>query len=288
MMDENEQKKEGKLGWKAIVGAVIIIGLALFFLLKVGIIGGDKRSEETNSPVTAYEVGTDTIPSIPYVVGERELVSDETDTNLYVCEYKSETTQEDIVAYATTLRDDYEYSIIKNDGDEAAGTLELGAKSVDEGMLLILRIEYTPEGYTLVIVKGGGDILDKITEDEESVSYDSDKVYRNGSDTVPLLEAVVGGREVAEPTITNKDGAEFTEFVYTLEDSSGDVESYTKALEKDGFITFFNEVKAVGMGATSLGKVSNDEGKIITVAINYQNDRCTINIIKQDGDEGDF
>lgn len=109
-----------------------------------------------------YEMGSDVIPSINSVVGEREVTGVETSTNngIKVKQYSYSSTSvfDDLWAYASMLMEDGWLVTQDIDLNVVPGTGELGRNSVDEGQILLLFFSYEENGYTIRITKGEGTI----------------------------------------------------------------------------------------------------------------------------------
>jgi len=111
------------------------------------------------------KIGKDEVPSVKYILGEERKVigvSSSVEKNgvvKKVIEYSVAKDQNsEMFQYAQALYDDYGFvNITDNDFTGSTGTdFEFAKESVEEGCLVIVRIDYDLEGYTITLVQGEG------------------------------------------------------------------------------------------------------------------------------------
>ncbi len=110
--------------------------------------------------LTKYDMGDDAIPSINSLVGERKVKSVQSSTSDGVSvkqyQYASDAVYDDLLAYVKKLMEDGWLVTQDIDLNVVPGSGELGAKSVEEGQIIMLSFTYDDAGYTIKITKGKG------------------------------------------------------------------------------------------------------------------------------------
>ena len=134
-----------------------IIAIILVTAVITGLLCGCKKKGTDISE--NYEIGPDRFPSITFVLGERELVSEkkEGDTLCYV--YKTnETGNMDIYEYMSYLIDNCGGVVTSalNEGEE--GSCELAMESDEDGYVVVISFEYKADEYTVKIKRIAGKI----------------------------------------------------------------------------------------------------------------------------------
>ncbi len=140
---------------------VILIVIACIFV--IGLVAGGIAFYTVGraSDATEYKLGDDTVKSIKTVVEKRKAVSVSTETSNGVqtkkIEYKSDAVQEDLTKYVEYLRNEEGFILTKDvDLSLPASSFQLGKESKESGQILLMTIEYNPQGYTIILQKGEG------------------------------------------------------------------------------------------------------------------------------------
>ena len=110
-----------------------------------------------------YDFGSDRIPTINSVVGERKVTGVETGTRTGGVQYKNytyetQTLTEDMDAYYFSLQEAGFLVTKSSDGNTLKGTLEMGCNSADEGKLILVGLAWDNTIITISIVKGEGSV----------------------------------------------------------------------------------------------------------------------------------
>ncbi len=140
---------------------VILIVIACIFVIGLVASGIAFYTVGRASDATEYKLGDDTVKSIKTVVEKRKAVSVSTETSNGVqtkkIEYKSDAVQEDLTKYVEYLRNEEGFILTKDvDLSLPASSFQLGKESKESGQILLMTIEYNPQGYTIILQKGEG------------------------------------------------------------------------------------------------------------------------------------
>ena len=170
----------------------IIIGCIVAFIALAAAVVSIANNSGGNAD--AYKFGKDRVASIKAVVGKRKLTGSEAassaggvTTKRYTYKADSENgnqAADDISAYIAYLTENEGFlSLIEVQKSEvyAGGyKVQFAKHSVNEGMIIILDIDYAAEGYTLFFTKGEGTLTKKATPDEvvhaEEAASDPDPI----------------------------------------------------------------------------------------------------------------
>ncbi len=101
----------------------------------------------------SYDFGDDSIPSINSIIGAERKVSGVstgvgTDGDYQEYTYASDTPVEDIQTYIDELQN-RGWIITQIEGDDTAGSVQLGMESADNGKILLVTINYSGPSYKL-------------------------------------------------------------------------------------------------------------------------------------------
>lgn len=109
----------------------------------------------------AYDFGSDSIPTINSVVGQRTVTGVETGTvtggTYKKYTYSSETVSEDLIAYLiNNLLKNGWHALVDFDLNTVPGTAQIAIESKDAGQIIIMDISYEQGKYTIKLTKGEG------------------------------------------------------------------------------------------------------------------------------------
>lgn len=147
--------KQFKLRFLILVALVVMLmtGVAVYILMR-----GEKK-EETVIHYDTFEIGREQVKSIGDIVGGREwtsmefTVESDSEKSKYVYEGLTNAS-EDVEKYAEYLKNECGFvPLMKFDPSNPAGYLSYGKKSIDEGYVLKIDIDYTPEDYIIYTSK---------------------------------------------------------------------------------------------------------------------------------------
>jgi len=140
------------IGLALIVGAIILV---------ISLVGGSlKKTAEADY----YEIGSDTVPSVKFILGEvREVNSVNTSTGSGVTTKAigynvSKNQGAEMEEYAMALMGSHGFYSI-NDFDFSGSTgkgFEFSRESDEKGLIIILTIDYDSKGYTITLARGEG------------------------------------------------------------------------------------------------------------------------------------
>ena len=141
--------------------ALIIIGCFVAFIVLIVVIASSALGGQADAD--SYKLGNDEISSVKAIVGRREISSYETKTytggvTVKTITYKDvEDVQQDLMEYITHLRFNEGFSVtVAYDLSLSSDSFQLAKPSVDGGMVILLDVEYSKTGFTLVFTKGEG------------------------------------------------------------------------------------------------------------------------------------
>ena len=107
-----------------------------------------------------YDFGTDKIPTINSIVGERKVRNIDTSTTNGVPQkqytYESETVLDDLIMYTMTLRGNGWVVTQSYNLEVSPGSAQLAKNSADSGQILVLSIAYESDAYAIKITKCEG------------------------------------------------------------------------------------------------------------------------------------
>ncbi len=110
----------------------------------------------------AYELGSESVPSITAVVGEREVTGVESSTNNGIASrqytYASASVYDDLWAYVQALMDDGWLVTQDIDLKTVPGSGQLGKKSAEDGQILLVSFSYEDAQYAIKVTKAKGTI----------------------------------------------------------------------------------------------------------------------------------
>jgi len=162
-----QTKKKGK-GLKIFIIIfilLVVLGGGGFFAFmaingNIPFLGGST----VNADADFFKIGKDEVPSVKYILGEtRNIASVNSSVSGGVTEkvivYKTESNQNnEMYEYASALTNYHGYYALNdNDFTGSNGTgFQFAAHSVENGYVVIVRIDYNTSGYTLTIKRGTG------------------------------------------------------------------------------------------------------------------------------------
>lgn len=135
-----------KLGW------ILAICIAV-----VTVFSGCRKADGTKSD--NYEIGPDRIPSVSFVLGDREQTAFEEKDGVMKYTYKTdEEGYMDIYEYMSYLIDNCGgvVTVALNEGKE--GECEIAMESEESGYAVKMGFEYKPDGYCITISRVAGKI----------------------------------------------------------------------------------------------------------------------------------
>lgn len=140
------KKKSGCIRIILVIIAIIIaLVVAVFFILN--------RVKKADY----YSLGKDQVPAIKLVVGERKVsgvyFSSSNGVTTKTYKYSSDSSHEDVEHYLTYLSEKAGYLTV---GSETGEIIYYGIDSVDEGKIILIKVDEDPFGYTVEIHKGEG------------------------------------------------------------------------------------------------------------------------------------
>jgi len=138
-----------------IAGAVLVIGIIIVVALSVTGNVGDNDW---------IKIGKDEVPSVKLILGEKRVVtgvssSIENGVTKKAITYSTSGNQsEEMETYALALVYDYGYYYLNEaDFSDSRGTdFRFAKKSVEEGYIVVVRIDYDRSGYTVTLSRGTG------------------------------------------------------------------------------------------------------------------------------------
>ena len=153
------------------------------------------------------KIGKDEVPSVKLILGEERKVTGVTSSTengfaKKVIEYSVAKDQNsEMLKYAQALYDDYGFvNITDNDFTGPTGTdFEFAKESVEKGCVVIVRIDYDLNGYTVTLVQGEGTITNNDNSDTPNPTPTGEDVTTVPTDTpvteTPVAETSAGGAE---------------------------------------------------------------------------------------------
>jgi len=140
--------------------ALIIIGCFIGFIVLIAVIANSALGGKADAD--SFKFGKDEIASVKAVVGRREMSKFETKISggltVGTFVYKDvEDVQKDLLEYVNYLRNREGFSVtVAYDLSASSGSFQLAKPSVEEGKVIILDVDYTKTGFSLVFTKGEG------------------------------------------------------------------------------------------------------------------------------------
>lgn len=108
--------------------------------------------------------------------------------------------------------------------------------------------------------------------------------YKLGNDTIKSIKAVVEKRQVASVSTETSNGVTTKKIEYKSDNVQEDLLKYTEYLRNDGGFALTKDMDlSVIPSSVELGKMSNDEGNLIMMTIDYNSYGYTITIQKGEG-----
>lgn len=129
---------------------ILLIGIAIMMILN-----GCKK--ETKSGTENYDIGPDRIPSMTFVLGEREQTEFKEDEGKLIYTYKTEEKgYMDIYEYMSYLIDNCGgvVTVALNEGE--TGNCEIAIESEENGYVVKMEFDYKPDEYTVKISRVAG------------------------------------------------------------------------------------------------------------------------------------
>ncbi len=135
-----------------------VISVVLITVLSLTLLCGCKREKSNLSE--NYEIGPDRLPSITFVLGEREVKSSKTDED-GTLHYTYKTEEEgymDIYEYMSYLIDNCGGVVTAalNEGEE--GQCEIAMESDESGYVVTIAFDYKSDEYSLTVKRLAGKI----------------------------------------------------------------------------------------------------------------------------------
>ena len=156
------KKSKAPVAIAFICAAVVLVVAAAVFLTLF-----------TGSPANAdfIKIGSDEVPSVKYIIGEARVVtgerkSTEDGVSKRVIAYEAPKNQrEDMLLYANALSGNYGFWYYETDEGDFAGSrgvdLRLVKESVEEDHIVIVRLDYDLDGYTVTLSRMRGTLTVK-------------------------------------------------------------------------------------------------------------------------------
>lgn len=153
-------------------GAKIVIAVlgCFFVFIIVGVVAlfwalGDVAKAES------YEMSGDVIPSLGKVVGHRKVGGYSTESSSGLSKkaitYSTDNSQKDVASYVAHLVNEEKFLFLADyDPDQPTGHVRLVKRSRDEGMLVLLEIEYSLGTCVVALTKGKGEVTVKSADDD--------------------------------------------------------------------------------------------------------------------------
>ncbi len=128
----------------------------LMSVICLTVLCGCKKTEKTGNE--NYEIGPDRLPSITFVLGEREMKSSKTDENgtLHYTYKTKEKGYMDIYEYMSYLIDNCGGAVTSalNEGEE--GHCEIAMESDENGYVVTIAFDYKEDEYDLTVKRAAG------------------------------------------------------------------------------------------------------------------------------------
>ena len=150
-----QKKRRVPLALIIVIGVVVLLGLTVGVIM---LVTGNTAS------LDKIKIGKDEVPSVKFVLGEERNVSGvstsiENGVTKKEIKYSvSENQNEEMYTYAVALTSDYGYFRL-NDNDftgTSGHNFQFAKESVEDGYLVIVRIDYDRYGYTITLSRGTG------------------------------------------------------------------------------------------------------------------------------------
>ena len=150
-------KKSLKVILIIVLAVIILVGVALLLV---------NNSLNSAAKLQTYDLGTDKIPSLTSVVGERKVTgvgsrSSTNGTQQKDYTYETQSRDNDLNSYIGALQAAGFLVLKPMDGNDLKGSMQLGITSADEGKIILIDLSWDNTRISLALTKGDGTITPK-------------------------------------------------------------------------------------------------------------------------------
>jgi len=151
---------------KKFLKILLIIVLALVILVGV-IIFVANNALRSAAKLEAYDFGSDKIPSLTSIVGERKVTGVSTSASASTSAgsvqqkhyaYETQTLGDDFTAYHNALHEAGLLVTVSKEGDDLIGSIQYGYDSADEGKIILMDVSWDNGKIAVDLTKSEGTI----------------------------------------------------------------------------------------------------------------------------------